>query len=276
MVWPPRYGTAASGGTGAREIVRGPTDEVTSTRLADGALRLSEPTVNMFPSWAPSALYIWQPETEPTADQIKSSAVWAFLQRPPEIIGLGGDAIRLVQAQWPVEGTLYELLGLFIYSRPVGSVSWRANPVHYPFTAQAAARNGTTAYRVNVSTLPSDEYQARTRYLWTRPGVEFAGTILGGGGVPGLTLIRVSELQQSGTGCSLQVQRAGQINYFINEIFLDLRELGAGNVGASLGSTSQSPFFFQNQINTAISDNSNGGVAGHLGMTRFTYILFTA
>ncbi len=276
MVWPPRYGTAAAGGTGAQQLERGPTDDVLIAGAA-GGLGVSEPTGPMFPSWVASPLYIWQPETEPTAAQVKASAVWAFLQKPPEIDGLDSDAIRLVQAQWPPEGIVHELLGLFIYSRPIGSVSWRAVPVYYPFTAETASVNGTTAYRVNVSTVPSDEYQARTRYLWTRPGVEFASPVLSGAGVPGLVLIRVGELLQAGSGCArLFPRQVGAINYFIDDIFLNLREAGACGVGDGLTGFDQARFLFQNQIDNQDADGGAGGVAGGLVLSRFTYVLFTA
>lgn len=274
MVWPPRYGTAAAGGTAVQQVERGPTDDVL-TGGAAGGMRVSEPTASMFPSWVASPLYVWQPETEPTAVQIKASAVWAFMQKPPEIDGLDSDAIRLVQAQWPSEGIANELLGLFIYSRPIGSVNWRAVPVYYPFTAEAAA-NGTTAYRVNVNTVPSDEYQARTRYLWTRPGVEFASDALSGANVPGLVLIRVGELMQAGSGCSRVFPRpVGVVNYFINEITLDLSETGAGGVGDGLTRIDQVAFLFQNQIDNQDADGGAGGAAGRLRLSSFTYVLFT-
>lgn len=277
MVWPPRYGTAAAGGTAAQQVERGATDDVNSGRQADGGLGVSEPTAPMFPSWVAQPLYIWQPATEPTAAEIKASAVTAFLQKPPEIAGLDGDTISLVQAQWPTEGILHELLGLFVYSRPIGSVSWRAVPVYYPFTAEAAAVKGTTAYRVNVSTIPSDEYQARTRYLWTRPGVEFASPVLSGAGVPGLVLIRVGELLQAGSGHSRTFPRVqGLTNYFINDILLDLRERGACGIGDGLTGIDQARFLFQNQIDNQDTDGGNGGVSGRMRLTPYNFALFTA
>lgn len=278
MVWPPRYGTAAAGGAGAGEgSQRGPTDEATGSRQAIGALQAQPPdSAGFTPSWVPSPLYVWQAETEPTAAEIKASAIHALLQKPPEIQGIEGDAISLVQAQWPTEGILHELLGLFIYSRPAGSVSWRAVPVFYPFTASAAAVKGSTSYRVNVSTIPTDEYQARTRYLWTRPGVEFASDVLSGAGVPGLVLLRVAELAQPGAAAArLRPIAGGETNYFIGDLFANLRETGAGGAAGGLVGTDRASFLFQNQIDGQQPDAGGFGSAGSLKLTGFSYVLFT-
>lgn len=278
MVWPPRYGTAAAGGGGAGEgSQRGPTDEATGSRQAIGALQAQPPDSAAFtPSWVLSPLYVWQAETEPTAAEIKASAIHALLQKPPEIQGIEGDAISLVQAQWPTEGILHELLGLFIYSRPAGSVNWRAVPVFYPFTASAAAAKGTTSYRVNVSTIPTDEYQARTRYLWTRPGVEFASDVLSGAGVPGLVLLRVSELSQPGAASArLSPTQPGATNYYIGDIPANLRERGACGIASGLVGSDQTLFLFQNPIDNQDNDGGGFGTASGLILTRFSYALFT-
>lgn len=281
MVWPPRYGTAAALSSGGGQTsLRGPGDDE-HTIGAIGLLTPNPPSESLFtPSWVATATYTWPASAEPTEQQIRTS-VYSFLIRPPEIQGVSGNALYLTEARWPTEGIVNELIGMFIYSRPIGSVNWRANPLFIPFTtADLANISNSALYVERVATVPTDEYQARTRYLWTPPAKEFSSAVLDASTIAGIVLIRVGELLSTSISYVSGIRPLAYTPaYYISDIVKELEErLPVGSYVTPVPSGKAATFvgYYAENLESTRLEASPHGATGAMVVTRYAYATYTA
>ena len=174
-------------------------------------------------------VYQW-PEITPTAQQRTGSGVAPVL-RPPEITNANDPTLYSIYFRWPRIGGTKSLLGMFIRSRPKGSVLWRTNIDYREFTDQIDQYgplndNVRDLYVEELSPSTIDEYQIATRYTWTPdPHYEFLSEIFDGAEFPRTQPIFVAELAQSGSFKTSQRNIAHQ-NLFEYAVFgeIDLIE----------------------------------------------------
>lgn len=146
---------------------------------------------------------LWEwPEMNPTAQERPSTGISPAL-RPPETEGQTDPTFYSVWLRWPTIGVVNQLLGMFIRSRPKGSVLWRSSIDYRPFTSEIdqygpSNQNIRDLYAEQLTPSVNDEYQVSTRYAWTPdPGYEFKGEVLDGADFPRVQPVMVAELVQN-------------------------------------------------------------------------------
>ena len=226
MVWQPRIGAAADSRPKYQnfDIER---DGNLSEAHANsrGSSRTYEDPAGFDAFWLDAALYVWGEASNPTFAELQQNASIAVVKLPPEIEGQGTQLLYLVEGQWPDEGTYPALLGLFIYSRPAGSTSWRVAIDYRPFTPEIEATKGTLDYRFGLATVPADEYQLRTRWAWQAPGEEISSDVLAGADVPGVLYLLVAEMCTApASHTSSRVKPEEPFSFFIQNRYYSLEQ----------------------------------------------------
>ena len=226
MVWQPRIGAAADSRPKYQNLNVERDGNLSEAHAHGGAVSQGyvDPTgYDAF--WLEAALYLWGAASEPTIAELQQNAAVGVVKLPPEIEGQGTQLLYLVEAQWPDEGTYPALLGLFIYSRPAGSTSWRVAIDYRPFTPEIEAAKGTLDYRISLTTIPADEYQLRTRWAWQPPGEEIRSEVLAGADVPGVLYLLVAEMwTASGGQARSHVKPEDEPSLFIQNRFYTLED----------------------------------------------------
>lgn len=281
MVWPPRYAAAAANPPRYPE----PLDDrgEYNSEAVDSSTCLGKVQAGRFDPapyaarWLEAAAYVWAPGTGPTYQELLQDAATAVLRFPPEIEGQGSQTLYLASAQWPDLGRLDELLGLFIYSRPAGSTAWRTAVSYRPFTEELALYsplgiNQPTKYVADVATIPTDEYQLRTRWQFLPAGQEVESTVLNGADVPGVLYVIAGEMISGGftpAGQGAQAREGGVTSYFIRDLLLSATERvsaesQAGAIGArgSTGPEGALQFYAETQTPTQDGEGGYGGALG--------------
>lgn len=226
MVWQPRIGAAADSRPKYQnlDVVReGNLSEAHANSRPSSRSYVDETGYDAF--WLDAALYAWGAASEPTVAELQQNASVAVVKLPPEIEGQGTQLLYLAEGQWPDEGTYPALLGLFIYSRPAGSTSWRVAIDYRPFTPEVEATKGSLDYRFSLAAVPADEYQVRTRWAWQAPGEEISGDVLAGADVPGVLYLLVAEMCTAPAGHTIsRVRPEGPFSLYIVNRFYNLEQ----------------------------------------------------
>lgn len=275
MVWPPRYGTTAAAGGSAQQPPDRPANaEAFLSRSTAPRANPQYPIAEVSPQWAESASYVWL--TEPTLQQITDG----WFEYPPETIGLSRPVLSLVQVSWPPAAKLNDTLGLFIYSRPIGSVNWRTNPTYIPFTQELESYKGFPSYfRSSVNVVNTDEYQARIRYDWLPPGSSFDTPVLSGESANPILVIRCGERLTRKTYVRDMSYRV-RYDYALGiiDLFVSASDRAfTGSQTAELKPGEYTIFRFDETLpeSSAEGAGANGSTAA-LSLKMYAYLMFTA
>lgn len=274
MVWPPRYGTtSAAGGASQRPPERDENSEAPAGRFAAGELQVKTPLSGFEPVWAAAAAYVWQ--SQPTEAQIRSS----WFEYAPETAGLARPVLSLAQVIWPTNTIVGDTLGLFVYSRPAGSVSWRSNTIYLPYTDTLHAYKGYPVfYRSNINVVTTDEYQVRAKYYWLPASQEVSSEILAGTSSSPYLLLRGGELATNSSEKPYRLlTRKYDYATFVNDALLSYEDtLSSKNVTPAAFRTSYSYAVFADNKEQSIEETlPTATTAGRLLVGKYSYVMFT-
>ena len=272
MVWPPRYGTAAAAG---RAYQRPPDREgyfsASQGNQAAGEFASNVRDLSAYTAtWVATPIYTWT--TNPTAQQV--FARWS--EYAPEAADLVSPSFRLNQVNWPSATILGDTLGLFIYSRPIGSVNWRANPVYIEYTEALDAVKGSSLYRSNVNVVSADEYQPRSRYYWFDVGQEVSGPILSGANATQILPLRCGELLSKANIAPFVPVVAYTAIGFVEDVVrvLEERSIGQQAMGPLAEARSGDSFGFAETVARDPADQRLHDNGFALGVRSYSYNFF--
>lgn len=168
-------------------------------------------------NWVSYPIYNF-PHIDPPLQDLSNPTVSA-IYRP---LGLeeSDPTFYSVFARWPSEGGVRNLLGMFIRSRPKGSLMWRPEIDYRAFTEaydqySPARQNVPNNYSVQIEPDPGEEYQIATRYSWTPDfNEEFLSEIRDGATFPRQQPIMVVDKTGNGYGFYGEKEFIGVQSYY--------------------------------------------------------------
>lgn len=189
--------------------------------------------------------------------------------------------------RWPDIGGVNNLLGMFIRSRPLGSVQWRDLSDYREFTAEKdqygpANKNIRDSYSEQLEPSVNDEYQVVTRYSWTpNPAYAFFSDIRLGSSFPRQQPVMVADRVGFGSALPQRKDLSDVSAYFA--IFGEVDEIEGAERVKNPAATGNSRYLeaiywasFADTVEPADSDNDGNAVAmgkmiSHKGVTYFIY-----